>query len=116
MLKPDEMKQKQNILTSIYSYMAGCYETQNNEAKALEYAGKLVGLNPHSAVASNINSSIAYKALKAKDLAKASEYSEKALAINPNNTVAPQVLNYVKKMKDYQEKMKKYNEAKKKNQ
>jgi hypothetical protein len=116
MLKPDEMKQKQNILTSIYSYMAGCYETQNNEAKALEYAGKLVGLNPHSAVASNINSSIAYKALKAKDLAKASEYSEKALAINPNNTVAPQVLNYVKQMKDYQEKMKKYNEAKKKNQ
>jgi len=39
-----------------------------------------------------------------------------ALEINPNNSVAPQVLNYVKQMRDYQEKMKKYNEAKKNSQ
>lgn len=113
-LKPDELKSKANILSVIYSYIAGCYETQGDEAKALEYAGKLLTMDPHSQVASNINSSIAYKALKAKDLAKATDFAQKALAINPNNTVAPQVLDYVKQMKDYQEKMRKYNEAQKK--
>jgi tetratricopeptide (TPR) repeat protein len=113
-LKPDELKSKADILTRIYSYMAGCYETQGDDAKALEYAGKLIAMDPHSAVASNVNSSIAYKALKAKDLDKATDYAQKALAINPQNTVAPQVLDYVKQMKQYQEKMKKYNEANKK--
>ena len=113
-MKPDELKSKGKILEAIYSYMAGCYETQGDDAKALEYAGKLVDMDPHSQVASNINSSIAYKALKAKDLTKASDYAQKALAINPSNTVAPQVLDYVKQMKDYQEKLKKYNDAKKK--
>jgi tetratricopeptide (TPR) repeat protein len=116
MLKPDELKSKTEILQIIYSYMAGCYETQNDEAKAMEYAGKLIGLDPHSAVASNIYSTISYKALKAKDLDKATANAQKALEINPNNTVAPQVLNYVKQMKEYQEKMKKYNEAKKNSQ
>lgn len=113
-LKPDELKSKTGVLTAIYSYMAGCYETQGDEAKALDYAGKLIAMDPHSQVASNVNSSIAYKALKAKDLDKATQYAQKALAINPNNTVAPQVLDYVKQMKDYQIKMQKYNEAKKK--
>lgn len=116
MLKPDELKSKTEILQIIYSYMAGCYETQDNQAKAVEYAGKLLQLDPHSAVASNIYSTISYKALKAKDLDKATVNAQKALEINPNNSVAPQVLNYVKQMRDYQEKMKKYNEAKKNSQ
>jgi tetratricopeptide (TPR) repeat protein len=112
-LKPEEVKDKANILKVIYSYMGGCYATQGDEAKAIEYVGKLTEMEPHNTVASNILSGIAYKALQAKDLDKATEFAQKALTVNPDNSVAPQVLNYVKQMKDYQEKMRKYNEAKK---
>jgi tetratricopeptide (TPR) repeat protein len=114
-LKPDELKDKSEILKIIYSYMAGCYFTQNDNDKALEYTGKLLALDPHSPVAANIYANMAYKSAQAKDLDKATALANKSLEINPNNGTAPQVLNYVKQMKDYQEKMRKYNEAQKKN-
>lgn len=113
-LKPDELKDKTEILKIIYSYMAGCYYTQGDEAKATEFTGKLLTLDPHSPVAANVYANMAYKAAQAKDLDKATSGANKALEIDPNNQMAHQVLDYVKQLKDYNLKMQKYNESKKK--
>lgn len=113
-LKPDELKDKTDILKVIYSYMAGSYYTQGDNAKALEYVDKLITIDPHSPVAANVYANMAYKSAQAKDLEQATTLANKALEIDPNNQMAPQVISYVKQMKEYNEKMQKYNEAKKK--
>lgn len=113
-LKPDEMKEKTEILKIIYSYMAGCYYTLGDNDNALLYVGKLLELDPHSAVAATVYANMAYKSAQAKDLDKASQLASKALEIDPGNQLAPQVQSYIKQMVEYNEKMKKYNEAKKK--
>lgn len=112
-LKPDEMKEKTDILEIIYSYMAGSYYTQGDNEQAMEYTGKLLELVPHSPVAANVYANMAYKSAQAKDLDKATTLANKALEIDPNNQMAPQVISYVKQMKEYNAKMQKYNEAKK---
>lgn len=113
-LKPEDMKDKGEILKVIYSYIAGCYYTQGDNDKALQYTDKLMELEPHSPVAANIYANLAFKSAEAKDLDKATTMANKALEIDPNNQMAPKVIDYVKKMKDYNEKMRKYNESKKK--
>lgn len=113
MLKPDELKSKTDILEIIYSYMAGCAATKGDDEATTKYTGKLLEVNPHSPVASNIYANMAYKAAKAKAFDKATSLAQKSISINPQNATAPQVLNYIKQMKEYEAKMKKYNEAKK---
>lgn len=113
-LKKEDLKGKEAILTRIYSYIGGCYATQGNKDQAMAYADKIVALDPHNQIASNIYSNVAFGYAKAKDLANASKFAQKALDINASNGQAQQILAYVKSMQEYEAKMKKYNEAKKK--
>lgn len=111
-IKPEDMAKKQKTLETIYAYIAKCAATQKNYTEAQKWMDKLLKIDPHSKVVSNIYGSIALTNLKAKNLSEASEYANKALSIDPNNTVAPQVLSYVKQLKDYQKKMEAYKKAK----
>lgn len=115
-IDPEKLSEKQNTLKTIYIYIAKCAATQKDYEKAIEYGNKLLNFDPHSSVVANIYGAMALTNLKAKKLDLASTYANKALSIDPKNTVAPQVLSYVKKMREYQKKMEAYKKAKKASQ
>ncbi len=92
---------KTGQLTKAYFYIATVDMKKGDNDGASTYADKLIGIDPHNALAQNIYANLAINAVHENKRDLAETYVRKLLAIDPNNETATKIQGYYKSLDEY---------------